>query len=76
MTDLSTTTALVCVSTARAAFLTLSAHRSVMSSLASRFLTLSAQRSEMSGLATIAALRIAESTPRFVVSSFSTTGTR
>ena len=44
--------------------------------LASRFLTLSAHRSEMSDLATIAALRIAESAPRFLVSSFTKASTR
>ena len=40
------------------------------------FLTLSAHRPEMSSLATTAALRIAESTSRFLVSSFATAGTR
>ena len=40
------------------------------------FLTLSAHRPEMSSLATLAALRIVESTSRFLVSSFATADTR
>ena len=69
MTDLSTSIAIVCASTARTAFARTLATAARETWLASRFLTLSGHRSEMSGLATIAALRIAESTPRFVLIS-------
>ena len=76
MTDVSTTMALVCASTAHAAFARALATAARGTRLASRFLTLSAHRSEMSSLATIAALGIAEPTPRFFMFSFATAGTR
>ena len=76
MTELSTTIALVCVPTARAAFARTLATAARGTRLACRFPTLSAHRSEMFSLATIVALRVTESTPRFLVSSFAAAGTR
>ena len=77
MTDLSTTVALVCASTAPALplpeLLPLLLEGLDLPADISRCLHIA---SEMPGLATIAALRISESTLRFLVSSFATASTR